>query len=108
MIALPTKGGFILRRFTMLYGVGLAASTNNCQLNVLRIDRPRCQLRESSEYPSIKRLVDFSPFLSVSVAEYFLRNANAKHDCPERIFSIICICILTHYNLLYNLSKKLF
>lgn len=48
------KRGFIFRRFTMLYGVGLAASTNNCQLNVPRIDRPCCQLRENSGYPSIK------------------------------------------------------
>lgn len=36
--SVPAKGGFILSRFTMLYGVGLAASTNNCQLNVPSID----------------------------------------------------------------------
>lgn len=40
----PLKGGFILRRFTMLYGVGFAASTNNCQLNVPSIDPSRTGL----------------------------------------------------------------
>lgn len=62
VIVLSAKGGFILSRFTMLYGVGLAASTNNCQLNVRCIDRPRYQLRESNGYPSIMESGDFTPF----------------------------------------------
>lgn len=59
VIVLSAKGGFILSRFTMLYSVGSAASTNNCQLNIRRIDRPRYQLRESNGYPSIKESGDF-------------------------------------------------
>jgi len=53
----------------MLYGVGLAASTNNCQLNVPRIDRPCYQLRENSGYPSIKDPPISILFLSI---QFFL------------------------------------
>lgn len=60
------RGGFILRRFTMLYGVGLVAPTNNCQLNVLDINPARCQLRESSGYSYVRG--DFNPFLLVFCA----------------------------------------
>lgn len=55
---LPRRG-FILRRYTMLYDIGLAASTNNCQLNVLPMDRSRYQLRENSRYHPIKMFADF-------------------------------------------------
>lgn len=61
--SVPAKGGFILSRFTMVYGVGLAASTNNCQLNVPSIDPVSTD---------ILPVVPVSPVLALRV---FLRRA---------------------------------
>lgn len=50
----------------MLYGVGLAASTNNCQLNVPRIDPPGCLLRDHG-YPSYRGISSGPPSSSSSL-----------------------------------------
>lgn len=89
--------GFILRRFTMLYGVGLAASTNNCQLNVPRIDRPGCLLAKLRiSFLSARLEASCSPYfyLRVYIIRVISRRKRDFHPLWSHFIAILTVLLL--------------